>query len=198
MVHPQVTAHAASLRDPDAFWLPLARELITWTKPPTKALAPGTSTPTSKWSWFPDGTLNTCYNCIDRHPSSRIAIHYDSPVAKTRETITYGQLRQRVESLAGVLKHELNVRKGDTVIIYSISYCARLILVPMIPGAVYGMLACARIGAIHSVVFGGFAAAELAKRIDDSKAKVVLTASCGIEPKGIVPYKRIVCHCWLM
>jgi propionyl-CoA synthetase len=121
MMHPQVKAHAASLRDPNAFWLPLAKNLINWIKAPTKALAPGTSSPNSKWSWFPDGTLNTCYNCIDRHPPSRVAIRYDSPVAKTRETVTYGQLRERVEALSGVLKHELAVQKGDTVIIYSSS-----------------------------------------------------------------------------
>jgi len=191
MIHPQVAAHAASLRDPDGFWLPLARKLITWIKTPTQALAKGNSSPNSKWAWFPDGTLNTCYNCVDRHPPSRVAFQYVSSVADTRETITYGQLRQRVERVAGMLKYELHVKKGDTVIIYSIGLLwVMLMLVPMIPEAVYGMLACARIGAIHSVVFGGFAAAELAKRVDDSKAKVVLTASCGIEPKGVIPYKR--------
>ena len=115
MMHPQVSAQVASLRDPDSFWLPLANKLITWIKPPSKALVANHP----KWSWFPDGTLNTCYNCVDRHPSSRVAIEYVSPVAKTKESITYGQLRERVESVAGVLKHELNVKKGDTVIIYS-------------------------------------------------------------------------------
>lgn len=119
MVHPQVAAHAASLRDPDSFWLPLARKLITWYNPPTRALVNGSSSPDSKWSWFPDGTLNTCYNCVDRHPPSRVAIQYVSSVTDTRETITYGQLRQRVESVAAFLKHELRVKKGDTVIIYS-------------------------------------------------------------------------------
>lgn len=115
MMHPQVSAQVASLRDPDSFWLPLANKLITWIKPPSKALVVNHP----KWSWFPDGTLNTCYNCVDRHPASRVAIEYVSPVAKTKESITYGQLRERVESVAGVLKHELNVKKGDTVIIYS-------------------------------------------------------------------------------
>jgi propionyl-CoA synthetase len=115
MVHPQVSAQVASLRDPDAFWLPLANKLITWIKPPTKALV----VDPPKWSWFPDGTLNTCYNCVDRHPSSRIAIEYVSPVAKTKESITYGQLRERVESVAAILKNELSVKRGDTVIIYS-------------------------------------------------------------------------------
>jgi Acetyl-coenzyme A synthetase N-terminus len=122
MVHPQVEAHAASLRDPDAFWLPLARRSINWIKPPTKALVLGktSSTSTPKWEWFPDGTLNTCYNCVDRHPASRVAIRYDSAAAGTKETITYGQLRERVEAFSGVLKYELGVKKGDTVIIYSI------------------------------------------------------------------------------
>lgn len=129
---------------------------------------------------------------MDRHPPSRIAIQYNSPVANARETITYGQLKTRVEAVAAALKYELNVKKGDTVIIYSSirREGEKLTVVPMIPEAVYGMLACARIGAIHSVVFGGFASAELAKRIEDSKATVVLTASCGIEPKGVIPYKR--------
>jgi propionyl-CoA synthetase len=121
MVHPQLSAHTASLRDPDAFWLPLAQKLIDWIKPPTKALVVDNSSATLKWEWFPDGTLNTCYNCIDRHPPSRAAICYDSAVAGTRETITYGQLRDRVESVAGFLKYELGVKKGDTVIIYSTS-----------------------------------------------------------------------------
>jgi hypothetical protein len=116
MVHPQVNAQLASLRDPDSFWLPLATKLIDWIKPPTKALV----TNQSKWSWFPDGTLNTCYNCVDRHPPSRIAIEYISPVAKAKESITYGQLAERVESVAAVLQIELGVRKGDTVIIYSL------------------------------------------------------------------------------
>jgi propionyl-CoA synthetase len=188
MLPAQIEAHAASLRDPESFWLPLAHKLIHWVKPPSRAL----SVNGHKWAWFPDGTLNTCFNCVDRHPPSRIAIQYDSPVTNTRETITYGQLQTRVETIAAALKHELNVQKGDTVIIYSYSDRGiELIVVPMIPEAVYGMLACARIGAIHSVVFGGFASAELAKRIEDSKAKVMLTASCGVEPKGVIQYKRI-------
>jgi len=122
MDHPQVAAHAASLRDPESFWLPLARKLITWIKSPTVALKKGNASTGSKWVWFPDGTLNTCYNCVDRHPPSRVAFEYVSPVANSRETITYRQLRERVEAVAGMLKHELNVKKGDTVIIYSTSY----------------------------------------------------------------------------
>ena len=123
MVHPQVEAHAASLRDPDIFWLPFASKLITWIKKPTKALHVNPySSSVQKWSWFPDGSLNTCYNCVDRHPSSRVAIQYVSPVTKTKETIRYGQLRERVEAVSGMLKHELNINKGDTVIIYSITY----------------------------------------------------------------------------
>jgi propionyl-CoA synthetase len=192
MVHRQLAAHSASLQDPETFWLPLARDLIAWIKPPSRALTPGTST--GKWAWFPDGTLNTCYNCVDRHPASRVAIQYVSAMAGTTETITYAKLRQRVEAVAGVLKHELGVKKGDTVIIYSMTCCGSGVddVVPMIPEAIYGMLACARIGAVHSVVFGGFAAAELAKRIEDSKAEIVLTGSCGIEPRGVIPYKRML------
>jgi hypothetical protein len=122
MIHPQVEAHAASLRDPDNFWLPFASKLITWIKKPTKALAINpSSSSVQEWSWFPDGSLNTCYNCVDRHPSSWVAIQYVSPVTNTKETITYGQLRERVEAVSGMLKHELNVNKGDTVIIYSIA-----------------------------------------------------------------------------
>jgi propionyl-CoA synthetase len=111
----QVEATASSLRNPESFWLPLAHKLIHWIKPPTRAL----SVNGRKWAWFPDGTMNTCYNCVDRHPPSRIAIQYNSPVAKTEETITYGQLRKRVEAVAAALKYELHVKKGDTVIIYS-------------------------------------------------------------------------------
>jgi len=115
----QVEAHAASLRTPDAFWLPLAQRLVTWIKRPTKALAIDASTSPPKWAWFPDGTLNTCYNAVDRHPPSRVAVEYVSPVANRRECITYGQLRQRVEQIAGMLSAELGVKQGDTVIIYS-------------------------------------------------------------------------------
>jgi propionyl-CoA synthetase len=121
MSHPQVTAHTASLRDPEGFWLPLARKLITWVKQPTRALDKGNPSTNPKWAWFPDGTLNTCYNCVDRHPPSRVAFQYVSTVADRRETITYGQLRERVETVAGMLKHELEIKKGDIVIIYSIS-----------------------------------------------------------------------------
>jgi non-ribosomal peptide synthetase component E (peptide arylation enzyme) len=113
----QVEAHASSLRNPDAFWLPLAHQLIHWIKPPTRALS---LTPRdNKWAWFADGTLNTCFNCVDRHPPERIAIQYHSSVAQTSETVSYGLLRKRVEAVAAALKYELNVKKGDTVIIYS-------------------------------------------------------------------------------
>lgn len=116
-MHPQVEASVASLSDPNAFWLPLAQKLIAWITRPSKGLI--IDNVSSKWSWFPDGTLNTCYNCVDRHPSSRVAIHYDSPITKTRESITYGQLLERVQAVAAVFKNELSVRKGDVVIIYS-------------------------------------------------------------------------------
>jgi propionyl-CoA synthetase len=115
----QVEAHAASLRNPDTFWLPLATRLITWIKPPTKALTIDASCSPPKWAWFPDGTLNTCYNAVDRHPSSRVAVEYVSSVANRRERITYGQLRDRVERVAGMLTYELGVERGHTVIIYS-------------------------------------------------------------------------------
>ena len=118
MVH-QIEAHAASLCTPDAFWLPLAYRLITWIKRPTRALTIDDSTRPPKWAWFSDGTLNTCYNAVDRHPPSRVAVEYISPVAKRRERITYGQLRERVELVAGMLRAELGVKQGDTVVIYS-------------------------------------------------------------------------------
>jgi len=119
----QDAVQRASLTSPEAFWDHHAKQL-DWHKPYSSALRRSRKklsdgTTHEHWSWFPDGTLNTCYNCVDRHPSSRIAIEYVSPVAKTKESITYGQLRERVESVAAILKNELSVKKGDTVIIYS-------------------------------------------------------------------------------
>lgn len=134
---------------------------------------------------FPDGTLNTCFNCIDRHVNAgkgeNIALIYDSPVTNTVRHISYANLQSDVSIFARVLKNH-GVGKGDAVIIY----------MPMIPEAMVAMLACARIGALHSVVFGGFASKELAVRIKDSRAKVVLTSSCGIEGLKIVQYKPLV------
>ena len=125
--------------------------------------------------WFPDGVCNTCWNAVDRHVEAgrgeQAAIIYDSPVTNTKQTITYAALQTKTETLAGILQHDFGVEKGDRVILY----------MPMVPEALVAMLACARIGAIHSVVFGGFAPKELATRIDDCKPKVILSASCGIE-----------------
>ena len=135
--------------------------------------------------WFPDATCNTCYNALDRHVNNgradQTAIIYDSPITGAKAKFTYAQVLDEVKALGAVLQ-EMGVVKGDRVILY----------MPMIPEAVFGMLACARIGAIHSVVFGGFAAKELATRIDDSAPKVILAASCGIEPGRVVAYKPLL------
>ncbi|MEI2715679.1 MAG: AMP-binding protein [Candidatus Nanopelagicales bacterium] len=137
------------------------------------------------YRWFPDGRLNTCFNALDRHViagrADQAALVYTSSVTGTERTYTYAQLLENVARFAGAL-HELGVEKGDRVVLS----------MPMIPEAVIGMLACARIGAVHSVVFGGFAAEELALRIDDAEPKVVLSASCGIEPNRLVPYKPLL------
>ncbi len=167
--------------DPEAFWLQAA-EAIDWVEAPTKALD-DTSAPL--YEWYADGVMNTCWNAVDRHVEAghgeRTAIIWDSPVTRTKQEITYATLRERVARMGGALKAK-GVGKGDRVIIY----------MPMIPEALVAMLACARIGAIHSVVFGGFAAHELAVRIDDCKPKAILAASCGIEPGRIVHYKPLL------
>lgn len=167
--------------DPEAFWAEAA-QAIDWDQPWERVL--DDSHPPF-YRWFSGGKLNTCYNALDRHVangrSDQLALIYDSPVADTVQTFTYAQLRDEVAQLAGALR-KLGVDKGDRVIIY----------MPMIPEAVMSMLACARIGAIHSVVFGGFAANELATRINDAKPKVLLSASCGIEPNRVVPYKPLL------
>src|SRR5262249_44223045 len=129
---------------------------------------------------------NTCWNAVDRHVEAgrgeQAALIYDSPVAGTKQTITYAALQTKTETLAGILEKDFGVTEGDRVIIY----------MPMVPEAIVGMLACARIGAIHSVVFGGFAPKELATRIDDARPKVILSASCGVEVARIVPYKPLL------
>ena len=167
--------------DPQAFWAEAAKA-IDWIKPPTVAFDPNAGV---YGRWFPDGTLNTCYNAIDRHVKNgraqQAAIIYDSPVTGFKRTYTYEQLLAEVNALASVLR-DFGVVKGDRVLVY----------MPMIPEAIIGVLACARIGAIHSVVFGGFAAKELATRINDSEPKVILTASCGIEPNRVVKYKPLL------
>ena len=168
-------------KDPLSFWAEAAKE-IDWIKPPKTVFDPQAGV---YGHWFPDGTLNTCYNALDRHVTNgradQAALIYDSPVAGLKRTYTYAQLLAEVNAVASVLK-DFGVVKGDRVLVY----------MPMIAEAVIGVLACARIGAIHSVVFGGFAAKELATRIDDSQPKVILTASCGIETNRIVKYKPLL------
>ncbi|MAU99089.1 MAG: propionyl-CoA synthetase [Fulvimarina sp.] len=173
--------HDAWRRDPAGFWLEAARGL-DWTTPPQTAFDPAAGV---YGRWFPDGELNTCHNAVDRHVAAghgdRTAIVYDSPVTGAKRRIAYGELLAEVKALALTLT-ELGAGRGDRVIIY----------MPMIPEAVFAMLACARIGAIHSVVFGGFAAKELAARIDDAAPKLILSASCGIEPTRKVEYKPLL------
>ena len=171
----------AARRDPEAFWLEAAGAL-DWARNPAQAFAPESS-PYGRW--FPDGTLNACHNAVDRHAegarAEQAAILYDSPVTGTKRSISYRALRDSVAALAAVLA-ELGVGKGDRVVLY----------MPMVPEALFGMLACARLGAVHSVVFGGFAANELAVRIEDAAPKVVLAASCGLEPNRVVADKPLL------
>ncbi|MBO9396658.1 propionyl-CoA synthetase [Shimia sp. R9_2] len=167
--------------DPEAFWMQAA-EAIDWHTPPCKAL---TDKGDHLYEWFADAKVNTCWNAVDRHVEAgrgeQTAIIYDSPITHTKREISYVELRNRVATLAGALRAK-GVEKGDRVIIY----------MPMIPEALEAMLACARLGAIHSVVFGGFAANELAVRIDDAKPKAIIAASCGLEPGRVVHYKPLL------
>ncbi|GAA5193276.1 propionyl-CoA synthetase [Ferrimonas gelatinilytica] len=167
--------------DPSGFWGDAAAA-IDWIRPWQRVLEEDNA---PLYRWFEGAQLNTCYNALDRHVAQgrgeQVAIHYDSPVSDTRYGITYLELQAKVARLAGALVAQ-GVEKGDRVVIY----------MPMVPETVMAMLACARIGAIHSVVFGGFAAAELATRIDDAKPKLVLSASCGLEPNRVVPYKPLL------
>ena len=167
--------------DPESFWM-TAADAIDWVKKPSKALF---SDKAPLYEWFCDSEVNTCYNAIDRHVlngrANQTAIIYDSPVTDTKYSITYSELHEKVATLAGALLAK-GISKGDRVIIY----------MPMVPEGLISMLACARIGAIHSVVFGGFASNELAVRIDDAKPKAILAASCGIEPNRIVEYKPLI------
>ncbi|MFV0597446.1 propionyl-CoA synthetase [Shewanella sp.] len=173
--------HQTSIANKQAFWQQAAKAL-DWVTP-SKQILDESEAPF--YHWFSDGELNTCYNAVDRHVlagrGEQIAIHYVSPVTETEYSITYRELQAQVARLAGYLQ-SVGVAKGDRVVIY----------MPMVPETAYAMLACARIGAIHSVVFGGFAANELATRINDAKPKLVLSASCGIEPSGVVPYKPLL------
>jgi len=168
-------------QDPEGFWMQQA-EAIEWDKAPSKALFDKGN---DLYEWFADGMVNTCWNAVDRHVENgrgaQAAIIHDSPVTGTKHKISYAQLRSRVARLAGALRAK-GVEKGDRVIIY----------MPMVPEALEAMLACARIGAVHSVVFGGFAAHELAVRIDDCTPKCIIAASCGIEPGRVVHYKPLL------
>ena len=174
-------AYAASAQDPNSFWLEAA-DAIDWITKPTKALDDRTA---PVYRWFPDAELNTCYNAIDRHVlagrGDQTAIIYDSAMTGTKKFYTYNELLEKVSAFAGALVKQ-GVTKGDRVLIY----------MPMIPEAIYAMLACARIGAIHSVVFGGFAANELAVRIDDATPQVIVTSSGGFEPGRHVEYLPII------
>lgn len=179
MNYPEI--YRRSLEQPESFWLDLARTL-PWKKAPERALAREES---GVYRWFPDGIMNTSYWVLDHHILSgrggQVAIHYDSPVTHTTKSITYSELQDQVARFAGGLQR-LGVKKGDRVLIY----------MPMVPEVVVAMLACARLGAIHSVVFGGFAPKEVAIRIDDARPKVILIASAGVEVDRVIPYLPII------
>jgi propionyl-CoA synthetase len=172
----------ASVDDPAEFWA-RAAQAVTWTRDPQRILDRDNP---PFYRWFPDAELNTCANALDRHIATRgdqAALIYDSPVTGSKRTYTYRELLSETAHFAGVLRG-LGVGKGDRVVLY----------MPMIPEAVIAMLACARLGAVHSVVFGGFAAHELATRIDDARPVVLVSASCGIEPSRVVEYKPMLDH----
>ncbi|KAJ2873128.1 hypothetical protein GGH93_003468 [Coemansia aciculifera] len=183
-VYKQETIRQRSLQDPEGFWME-AQKGIDWIVSPTRALSIPSPSLLHKAQWFPDGKLNVCYNALDRHVSSgragQTALIHDSPVTGSVTKFTYAQLLDRVKRAATMLRDN-GVGKGDRVLIY----------MGAVPEAIVAMLACARLGAIHSVVFGGFASAELAKRIEDCRPKVVLASSCGIEGMKVVPYKPLL------
>jgi len=170
-----------SIQNAADFWSDVANDIF-WYKKPSKIL---NSNNPPFYKWFQDGVTNTCYNAVDLHVKNgngkKIAIIYDSPITNSQKKISYEQLMEKVSIFAGALVNH-GINKGDRVIIY----------MPMIPEAVIAMLACGRIGAVHSVVFGGFAPNELASRIDDSKAKIILSASCGYEPGRTIEYKPLL------
>src|SRR5210317_1294894 len=167
--------------DPEAFWLEAARA-IDWDEFPSAALNAENA---PLYEWFTDGLVNTCYNALDRHVENgrgdQVAVIYDSPITGRKSKTTYTEMLDKVARLAGAMQSK-GITTGDRVIIY----------MPMITEALVAMLACVRIGAIHSVVFGGFAANELAVRIDDATPKAIIAGSCGIEPGRIVEYKPLL------
>jgi propionyl-CoA synthetase len=173
--------YACWQRDPEGFWGEAA-QAIDWYEKPKQVFDKNAGI---YGRWFTGGVTNTCYNALDRQVANgrndQAALIYDSPVTNTVKTFTYGRLLSEVQLLGAMLR-DFGVKKGDVVILY----------MPMVPEAVFGMLACARIGAVHSVVFGGFAAKELATRIDDAKPKLILSASCGIEGARVIPYKPLL------
>lgn len=173
--------HQKSISDPNGFWMEQA-QAIDWHTPPTKALFDDNA---PLYEWFADGMVNTCWNALDRHVEAgrgdQVAVIHDSPVTDSITKLTYAQMRDRVAALAGAMAAQ-GIAKGDRVLIY----------MPMVPEALMAMLACARLGAIHSVVFGGFAAHELAVRINDAQPKCIIAASCGIEPGRVVAYKPLL------
>ncbi|NNE23778.1 MAG: propionyl-CoA synthetase [Rhizobiales bacterium] len=168
------------LDDPEGFWSEAAKD-VAWSKPADQIFANVDGLD----RWFIGARCNTCYNCVDRHiedgRGEQAAVIYDSPITGAKRTYTYNELRDEVATLGAILQ-DLGVEEGDRVIVY----------MPMVPEAVFAMLACARIGAVHSVVFGGFAPKELATRIDDSTPKAILSASCGIEPGRVISYKPLL------
>ncbi len=173
--------YARAQEDPEGYWAEAARD-IRWERAPTRILDDSAA---PLYRWFPDGQLNTCANALDRHVAEgrgeQAALIYDSPVTGTQQVITYATLLARVARFAGGLAAR-GVSKGDRVLIY----------MPMVPEAAIAMLACARLGAVHSVVFGGFASNELATRIDDAKPVAMITASCGIEVDRVIPYEPLL------
>ncbi len=175
------TLYQNSIKSPESFWTNAAEDII-WTKKWDRVLD---SSNAPFYRWFVGGKLNTCDNAVDRHVregfGEQTAIIYDSPITKSQQKINYTELQQKVAQLAGALTTQ-GIGHGDRVIIY----------MPLIPEAIFSMLACARIGAVHSVVFGGFGANELAARIDDAAADFILSASCGLEPTRIIDYKTLL------
>ena len=175
--------YSQSINDPKSFWKEKGK-IIDWIKPFSKINDVSYSLNDLHIKWFHDGTLNASYNCLDRHLKNKgdqTAIIWEGDNPNEKKNITYNQLHSEVCRFANALK-TLGAKKGDRITIY----------LPMIPEAAIAMLACGRIGAVHSVVFGGFAANELASRIDDSKAKLIVSASCGYEPGRTVHYKPLV------